>query len=178
MGLNFGSNLFTAGGKFLEDTPEDGNIQYWDGSRWVYSDPNNITVIQGTLELYQSITPSGDATAPSRANDGSDELPVSHELNEYIQFDYPTAVRLRRWRMNFDGVTGNGDGNGRFKIQYYSLTTGLYTDWVTDIAVEDHTGWTTLSTETAITTTSLKIVCTFADTDNGYSQYSEFEVYY
>ena len=132
-----------------------------------------------TLDLclyeYQAITATGDATDPTNINDDNTVTPVVFDvINEYVEFDFVTERQINSWR-HFEAAGGNGDGT--YKIEYWDGSGWL--PWVASFTTAHSGDWTSVSTETTVITTKIRLIATALDTAGAVENYtSELEVYY
>lgn len=173
MPLSFNNNmLFQQGGGVFKDSPEDGNVQYWDGSKWVSGDPVDINAVQGTVALWQTNSATGGGiVTPQYLNDGNTGNSTHAVTDATWTVAFPTTVRLKRFRQ-FGHTSNAGDGT-TIEIQYYNLTTGTWTVWTTGVAARETGDWSDYTTLSAITTNSIKVI---GSTNNLYL--GELEVLY
>lgn len=166
--------LFQNGGIF-DNSPEDGNIQYWDGNRWVFGNPTDVNAIQLTVALFREGVISGDSTSTGLIDE---ELTTSPDVytGEQQTFTFATPVRVKQYR---HGTNASYDGDGVFKLQYYNLNTGVFTDFtgnITGNSLGELTDWIVVP---AITTNAIRYFVVTQDSyGGGRSPLAELEVKY
>lgn len=114
-----------------------------------------------TVEDFQANPATGTAAGPEHLND-NDVIFAARFLNvgEYAQVDFDKVFRLNKHQ--YIGVDAQNQ-DGTYKIQYFNLITGAWTDWITDIPtrLDSWSGWQSGST---IITTKVRIIATSIDT--------------
>ncbi len=125
---------------------------------------------------YRAFAAIGDCLNPERINDNNIATSAEFDtIGEYAEVAFGRLVNIKRWRIH-GNVSSNGDG--RFKIQKWDLVTGAWVDWVTGIPTRTTNDWSTLSTETEVYTTAIRLVCTTVDGGTGGDVCNELEVIY
>lgn len=155
------NNLFLK--SVFKDNPDDDSVQTWDGNKWTYGDINSIDSIQGTGSLWRANPGTGDMTHPENLNGSSLTSSCYAEIvNQYVIVEFNKALKLKRWRQS-GAAYHNLDG--RWTFQYLNLSTGEWTNWVTNIPTVLY-GWTDYTTQEMIITTKFKVISTALDTGN------------
>ncbi len=131
-------------------------------------------LIHCTVFDFQLYAATGDVVNPGKINDNDTGTVINPTAGKYIEVDFNKAVIIKRWRQ-FGTIWTTGDG--RFKIEYWDITTRAWADWVTDIPVRTTADWSNYVTETEKTTLKVKLTCTTTDT-YGSSLIGELEVIY
>jgi len=136
----------------------------------VEADYNDLTVA-----AFQANAATGTATAPENVNDGDIDTYVDMTpIGEYCEIAFSKAYRLNKFR-HIGYAEHNEDGT--YKIQYFNLTTGAWTDWITDIPTILH-AWSAWTAGTTIVTSKVRIVATATDTAYNSNFPAEFEMKY
>lgn len=134
-------------------------------------------VDQATVAMFQAYSAHGTGASPSNCNDNNTVTGwQATAINQYAIIHFVRLVLIQRYRQY--GAAGH-NLDGRFKIQYYDLTTKTWTDWETGIAVVG-AAWSGFSSPAAgiKVTTAVKIIHTTIDTSVGKSNIGEIEIIY
>lgn len=121
--------------------------------------------LEATVALFQANAATGTADTSEGVNDNNDAgTIVSFDaIDEYVEVNFAKVVSIKRWRWKDGAVTNTGDG--RWKIQYYSLATHAWVDWVTEIpTLTTAAAWREFTTETEVLTDKVRIIATAIDT--------------
>lgn len=137
--------------------------------------PASGVALEATVALFQANAGTGTVLNPSNINDNNTGSTASADAEgEYSVVDYAKVVCIKRWR--YYGATAH-TGDGRFKIQYYNLSTHAYADWDTAIVVRTTADWSDFVTKAEVLTDKIKVISTTIDTV-GANQFYEMEVIY
>jgi len=133
-------------------------------------DYNDLTVAD-----FQDNRATGTATNADNINDNAPYTYAQMDVvGEYCEIAFSKAYRLNKYRHL--GLFPH-DGTGRYKVQYFNLTTGAWTDWVTDIPTRLGS-WSEWIEGTAIVTTKVRIITTVLDIGASGNFPSEWEMKY
>jgi len=136
----------------------------------VEADYNNLTVAD-----FQKNAATGNFTNPEYLNDdNSTQSTYTNTIDQYCEIAFSKVFRLNKYRY-FGNVLHNNDGT--FTIQYFNLTTGAWTDWLTDIPTRPGT-WSEWLSGPTIVTTKIKLIATAIDTAIPTSIVGELELKY
>jgi hypothetical protein len=149
--------------------------------RVIVRDSETGAIVEGELGHCQFNAATGTMSDPDNINDDeTGNTAAANTVGEYAQILFPTITRLARWRISLGGTNG-ANGDGEFKLQYFDIFLGEWTDWVTGIpyAPTGWDDWTDYVQADDIITSGVRIVCTVVDTgSNGESKVAELEVIY
>jgi len=136
----------------------------------VEADYNDLTVA-----AFQANAAAGTATAPERINDTVvGNYAVFDAVAEYCEIAFSKVYRLNKYRYN--GYPTHAE-DGSYKIQYFNLTTGAWTDWITEIPTRKDS-WSSWIADTTIVTSKVRIVATALDSTFMENGASEWEMKY
>jgi len=136
----------------------------------VEADYNNLTVAD-----FQKNAATGTFTNPEYLNDdNSTQSTYANTIDQYCEVVFAKIFRLNKYRY-FGNVLHNNDGT--FTIQYFNLTTGAWTDWITNIPTRPGT-WSDWLSGSTILTTKIKLIATAIDSAIPTSIVGEWELKY
>ena len=156
----------------FSDSPEDGSVNVWDGSRWVAtaSDEVGVQTPQLTTTIWQAVVPTNDGSGFANTdslNDGistyASASPGTAAVGETCPFLFSQAMKVKRWRQS---GRSNNNGTGRWEIQYKN-EADVWTTWQADIPTRTVATYGDWSYPSDITTTGIRLKCTTADTGTG-----------
>jgi len=136
----------------------------------VEADYNNLTVAD-----FQANEATGTATNPSQINNNNPALGAFFDaVDEYCEIAFSKIFRLNKYRY-YGHAYQNEDGE--YKIQYFSLITGTWMDWITEIPTRLGS-WSEWLAGDIIVTTKVRIIATALDTYAPGNAGMEFEMKY
>jgi len=159
---------------------EDTNKLYMVMSgAWVYVSavPPIQAAWEGDLAAFQAnaATSIGALLNPTRVNDNNPGTECyASVINMGVEVDFGDIFRINRWRQF--GSVNNGNGDGRWKIQYYNLESYSWTDWVTGIVARGSADWSGYTAETEVYTNAIRLICTALDTSTNRTYIAELDI--
>lgn len=123
--------------------------------------------MEGTVAQFQANAATGDFVwQPQSINDNNTaENAYADTAAQYAEVDYGIVVSLNQFRL-FGNANMVADGD--WKVQYYSLVTHAWVDWVTGITTRGTADWGSWdSSGGEVITNKIRLVATTIDTCNG-----------
>lgn len=136
----------------------------------VEADYNNLTVAD-----FQEKAATGTATNPYNINDNDvGTYAQFNAVDQYVEVAFSKPFRFNQFR--YHGNANHAE-DGTWKIQYFDLTTGAWTDLITGIPTRlgSWSGWTGFASKV---TTKIRIVATHIDENYDISWAAEWEMKY
>jgi len=113
---------------------------------------------EATVAMMQTWAAIGTMLNPEQINDGNTGNEASaNAVGMYVEIPFGDLVKITQWRQF--GHTSNGTSD-RYKIQYWSVITNAWVDWVTDITPRNTADWSDWASNSEVITTKIKVIIT------------------